>query len=45
MTGCKTVSCKLIGSGDIKLTGNVATLNQSVTGSGDIDISNLKVGR
>jgi len=43
MDGCKQVDCELHGSGDIKLSGEVAHFNHHKVGSGDIDTSGLSV--
>lgn len=40
---CGTVDCRLVGSGDITLTGTVKTLNQTTRGSGDINVTDLKI--
>lgn len=41
---CGTATASISGSGDISLFGNLKHLNQSTAGSGDIDISKLKIG-
>lgn len=42
---CGTATASISGSGDISLYGNLKNLNQSTAGSGDIDISKLKIGK
>lgn len=41
---CGTASVAISGSGDVRLSGNVKQFNKTVSGSGDIDTSNLKIG-
>lgn len=41
---CKSVNANIAGSGEIELKGNVESLLQSVSGSGTISVSGLKVG-
>lgn len=41
---CGTASVAISGSGDVRLSGNVRLFNKTVSGSGDIDTSNLKIG-
>lgn len=40
---CGVATVGIAGSGDISMCGNVKQLNQSTAGSGDIDISKLKI--
>ncbi|KXB85207.1 hypothetical protein HMPREF3034_00388 [Prevotella sp. DNF00663] len=42
---CGTVDCELAGVGDITLKGQVKQLKQSLRGTGDIDVSDLRVGK
>jgi len=37
--GCKTATCNLVGSGDIKLKGHLDSVEKHKTGSGDIEYS------
>lgn len=41
---CGTATASVSGSGDISLFGNLKQLNQSTAGSGEINISKLKIG-
>ena len=41
--GCGSADCMLRGSGDIELSGTLHSLSKSSTGTGDIDVSKLKV--
>lgn len=41
--GCGSADCMLRGSGDIELSGTLRSLSKSTTGTGDIDVSKLKV--
>lgn len=41
---CGTATASISGSGDITLSGNLKQLKQSTAGSGDINISKLKIG-
>lgn len=41
---CGTATASVSGSGDISMFGNLKQLNQSTAGSGDINISKLKIG-
>jgi hypothetical protein len=40
---CGTVDCRLVGSGDITLSGTIQKLNQTSRGSGDIHTDQLKI--
>lgn len=42
---CGSADCMLRGSGDIELSGTLHSLSKSTTGTGDIDVSKLKVKR
>ena len=43
MEGCRSAECKLIGSGDITLSGRLGHYSGEKRGSGDIDIDKLSV--
>ena len=40
---CGTVTCRLVGSGDITLSGTISKLNKTTRGSGDIHTESLKI--
>lgn len=42
---CGTADIFVSGAGDIELSGNLRQLNKGISGSGDIDVSNLKIGQ
>lgn len=42
---CGTADVFVSGAGDIELSGNLRQLNQNISGAGDIDVSDLKIGQ
>ncbi len=42
---CGTADCRLAGTGDITLKGNLKKLTKTKRGTGDIDVKHLKVGK
>lgn len=45
LTDCGNVYVSVTGAGDAKLKGNVQTFKYDVSGAGDIDTKNLKIGK
>ena len=43
MEGCQKASCRLVGSGDIKLKGTIGQFSKQKSGSGDIDTDKLTI--